>query len=94
MAKRAVLERDDSALNADEAAFLTKARRKFRDNVDWLEFEDFAFGVRSPLFGKARSQRDILTHPLYQALKEMWIDLGIRQGKVKDAPRGSQGRSR
>ena len=93
MTKRATLERD-SAMAAEEAAFLAKARRKFKENVDWLDFEDFAFGMRSPLFGKARSQQDILRHPLYLALKEMWIDLGIRQGKMKDASRGRQNGSR
>src|ERR1041385_5403319 len=84
------------ALTADERAFLQHARRKFEEGVDWLEFEDFAFGSRSPLYAPARSHQDVLQHPLYVALKEMWLDLGVRQGRIavgtkgetRHAPRG------
>jgi len=72
-------------LTSDEESFLRHARRKFADNADWFEFEDFAFGSRSPLYAKTRSQQDVLTHPLYVALKDMWLELGVRQGRVKDA---------
>ncbi len=69
----------------EETAFLSRARKKFEQNADWLEFEDFAFGSRSPLYSKQRSHKAVLTHPLYVALKDMWLQLGVRQGKVKDA---------
>ena len=74
-----------SHLTREEDAFLRRARTKFEQNSDWFEFEDFAFGSRSPLYAKTRSHKDVLTHPLYVALKDMWLELGVRQGKVKDA---------
>ena len=83
MARHAALRA--SELTPEEETFLARARRKFEDNADWLEFEDFAFGSRSPIFARTRSHREVLTHPLYIALKEMWLALGVRQGKVKDA---------
>lgn len=72
-------------LTPDEESFLHRAERKFADNADWFEFEDFAFGSRSPLYSKTRSQKDVLAHPLYVALKDMWLELGVRQGRVNDA---------
>lgn len=85
--RRATLRQDD-VLTADEQRFLSRGREKFAENVDWLEFEEFAFGSRSPLFNKTRSQQDVLKHPLYLALREMWLDLGVRQGRIKAAPAG------
>jgi hypothetical protein len=83
MVKRAAaLERGDD-LTPEERAFLSRARGKFLQNVDWLAFEDFAFGSRSPLYSRTRSHQDVLTHPLYIALKGMWLQLGVRQGRVK-----------
>ena len=69
----------------EETAFLATARKKFQQNANWFEFEDFAFGSRSPLYSKTRSHKDVLTHPLYVELKDMWLELGVRQGRVKDA---------
>jgi hypothetical protein len=79
--KRAV---DDAggALTPEEREFLKQAEKKYRTNTNWFEFEDFAFGMRSPLFSRTRSHLDVLRHPLYLALKEMWLDLGERQGLV------------
>jgi hypothetical protein len=73
-----------SHLTHEEDAFLRRARTKFEQNSDWFEFEDFAFSSRSPLYSKTRSHKDVLTHPLYVALKDMWLELGVRQGKVED----------
>jgi len=70
------------ALSPEERDFLRQAEKKFRANANWFEFEDFAFGMRSPLFSRQRSHLDVLRHPLYLALKEMWLDLGVRQGLV------------
>lgn len=72
-------------MTSEENAFLARARAKFAGNADWFEFEDFAFGSRSPLYSKSRSHQDVLAHPLYIALKDMWLELGVRQGRVKDA---------
>lgn len=82
------MRRATRSLTAEEQRFLEIARGKFLQNTDWFEFEDFAFGSRSPLFAATRSHRDVLTHPLYLALKDMWLQLGVRQGRV--APSGNE----
>ena len=71
-----------NALSAEELQFLREAEKKYRANANWFDFEDFAFGMRSPLFSRQRSHLDVLSHPLYLALKEMWLDLGVKQGLV------------
>src|SRR5437763_15026717 len=70
------------SLSSEERVFLRQAEKKYRSNTNWFEFEDFAFGMRSPLFSRHRSHLDVLRHPLYLALKEMWLDLGVKQGLV------------
>jgi hypothetical protein len=75
-------------LTPEEEQFLGRAQAKLAEGADWLAFEDFAFGPRSPLFSKARSQQDVLKHPLYLALREMWLELGVRQGKIAPAQEG------
>ncbi len=77
-----------------EKKFLERARRLFAENTDWLEFEGFAFGMRSPVFAKTRSHKKVVESPLYIALRDMWLELGVRQGKVADDSRGSEGGSR
>ena len=73
---------DMTTLTAEELAFLRRAREMYDANISWFEFEDFAFGMRSPLFSKHRSHQNVLKHPLFEALETMWLDLGVRQGKV------------
>jgi hypothetical protein len=95
MTNEATLEQPITGLNEAEEAFLEVARRMFAENTDWFEFESFAFGMGSPLFAKPRSHMNIIEHPLYLALRDMWIELGIRQGMVKkDDSRGSETGSR
>jgi hypothetical protein len=89
MMRRATLRKDDG-LTPDEQHFLSRAETKFAEGIDWLEFEDFAFGPRSPLFSRTRSQQDVLKHPLYIALRAMWLELGVRQGRIA-APREGKG---
>lgn len=81
------LDQSTEVLSSEEHDFLRQAERKFRSNTNWFEFEDFAFGMRSPLFSRQRSHLDVLRHPLYLALKEMWLDLGVRQGLVSPSKR-------
>jgi hypothetical protein len=76
------LEPPADLLSPEESDFLRQAEKKYRSNAHWFEFEDFAFGMRSPLFSRHRSHLDVLRHPLYLALKEMWLDLGVKQGLV------------
>jgi hypothetical protein len=71
-----------NVLSPDERDFLRRAEKNYRSNMNWFEFEDFAFGMRSPLFSRQRSHLDVLRHPLYLALKEMWLNLGVKQGLV------------
>jgi len=94
MANEATLEQPITGLNEREQAFLETARRLFAENTDWFEFESFVFGMQSPVFAKTRSHRNILEHPLYRALTDMWLELGVRQGMVKDDSRGSSQGSR
>lgn len=72
-------------LNAEEEAFLQRGRALFTANTDWLEFESFAFGMGSPIFSAARSHHGPpAENPLYVELRGMWLQLGVRQGKVRD----------
>ena len=75
-----------SQLTREETAFLTSARKTFEENADWFEFEEFAFGSRSPLYSKTRSHKDVLTHPLYVALKDMWLELGGKRAGAGRPP--------
>ena len=69
-----------------ERDFLRSAQQHFRANMNWFAFEDFAFGSRSPIFSQSRSHRDVLSSPLYQELKRMWLELGVKQGYVAAKP--------
>lgn len=87
--KRETASKQDQ-LNPEEQRFLERAREKFRRNVDWFAFEDFAFGMRSPIYSPTRSHRDILTNPLFRELNDMWLQLGVRQGRIAP-PQGKKG---
>ncbi|MEA2463493.1 MAG: hypothetical protein QOJ98_1240 [Acidobacteriota bacterium] len=93
MMRRATLRKDDG-LTPEEQHFLTRAQAKFAESMNWLEFEDFAFGPRSPLFSRTRSQQDVLKHPLYTALREMWLELGVQQGRVAAPAKGESDAAR
>jgi hypothetical protein len=82
MLEHAVLGTNDPTLTAEEQAFLSHARRWRDAKMDWLTFEELAFGSRSPIFASTRSHCDVLQHPLYVELKKMWLDLGVRQGRI------------
>lgn len=66
-----------------EIAFYTEAIRKFAENVDWMAFDEFSFGSRSPLYKRHDTHQAILKDPLYLVLKDMWLQLGVQQGKIK-----------
>lgn len=91
--RRAALRKDDG-LTPEEQQFLSRAQAKFADGLDWLEFENFAFGPRSPLFSRTRSQQDVVKHPLYVALRDMWLELGVRQGRIAAAREGKSNAAR
>lgn len=98
--KRILTKKNLIVLADDERAFYQLALKRYRADTNWLAFEDFAFGMKSPIYQRQRSHLDVLQHPLYLALREMWLDLGIKQGmiapakkKEKPAPRRSAARS-
>jgi len=95
----------DSGLRIDLSNLDTERRRFYQSaiemldrNVDWLEFEGFAFSFGSPIFKASYDRQEVLTDPLFIVLKDIWLRLGIRQGMVapsKEIPtRGKARKSR
>jgi hypothetical protein len=83
---------DLNALSETQSSFYRNAVRLYRKGVDWFDFWNYAFGLGSPLYDGTRVRSDVLDTPLEQALRHMWLDLGIKQGMVapekpKRAPR-------
>jgi hypothetical protein len=76
------LQIDLSDLDSERKQFYRLALAKLEANVPWLEFEDFAFSFNSPVFRASRNRREVLSDPLYLALKDIWLRLGIKQGHV------------
>jgi hypothetical protein len=73
---------DLSDLHGERKRFYQVATEKLNENVAWLEFEEFAFSFDSPVFRASQSRREVLSDPLYLALKDIWLRLGIMQGLV------------
>jgi len=73
-----------------EEQFYRQALRRFRENTNWPDFDDFAFGMRSRIYAGRRSHLEVLKHPLYLALKDMSLQLGVQQGRI--AGRDEEGR--
>jgi len=72
-----------TGLTEEKTKFYRQALEKFRKNVDWLVFEEFVFGPMSPLYSERKSRREVVEDPLYLALEDMWLQLGVQQGMVK-----------
>jgi hypothetical protein len=89
---------DLTSLDADQKRFYQSAIEQLDANVDWIEFENFAFSFGSPVFKSSRDRQEVLKDPLFLALKDMWLRLGIRQGMVapskEKATRGKARQSR
>jgi hypothetical protein len=89
---------DSTQLDGERKAFFLSAVKQFHADVNWFEFERIAFGFRSPVFQQARSRQDVLTDPLFLALKDMWLRLGVEQGlvapntEVPGGPKSTKGR--
>jgi hypothetical protein len=88
--KERLSKNDLDTLTNAERAFYQLAVRRYRADTDWFTFEDFAFGMKSPIYERQRSHLDVLQHPLYLALREMWLDLGVKQGMIAQAERGEK----
>jgi hypothetical protein len=74
---------DLASLTEEEEKFYRLALRKFQKNPPWVDFDGFAFGLRSPLYKGESSHLDVRKRPLFLALKDMSLQLGIQQGRVK-----------
>jgi hypothetical protein len=84
---------DLGKLDAAKARLYETALARFRGNANWFEFEQFVFSYTSPLFSKSRSRAEVIDDPLYAALKDMWLQLGIDQGFVADDRHQTQARA-
>jgi hypothetical protein len=71
------------SLTAEEKKFYKRAIKRFRENTKWLSFDEFAFGMRSPIYNGRRSHIEVLENPLYLALKDMSLQLGVQQGLIR-----------
>jgi hypothetical protein len=71
-------------LSQAEAEFFGRALNKFNQNVNWSVFETFAFDPKSPIYARRKSYGRLVLDPLYRALQDMWLQLGVNQGEVQD----------
>jgi len=78
------LTKDKFELSREEAEFFRRALSKFDDNAKWSAFETFAFGPNSPIHARRKSYGRLVADPLYRALQDMWLQLGVSQGEVQD----------
>jgi hypothetical protein len=69
-------------LTERQRTFYQQAVGKFRQDTHWLAFDAFAFGTMSPLYSGRKSHLEVLRDPLYQALKDMSLQLGVQQGMI------------
>ena len=80
---------DGSKVNLDlndvEDKFYLQAIEKFKQNINWLEFDEFAFGSGSPIYCNKRRSSEVIKEPLYRVLEDMWLKLGIQQGQVRQS---------
>jgi hypothetical protein len=69
-------------LTPEEKKFYKQALRKFQENTEWFSFDEFAFGMRSPIYKNKKSHMDVLNSGLYLALKDISLQLGVQQGLI------------
>src|SRR5713226_9498467 len=70
-------------LTPEEKTFYKQAIKKFQENTKWFSFDEFAFGMRSPIYNGRRSHIDVLKSGLYLALKDISLQLGVQQGLIR-----------
>ena len=71
-------------LEGAEADFFRRALDKFDSNAYWFSFANFAFSSSSPIYARRKSYGRLVKDPLYRALQDMWLQLGVNQGEVQD----------
>ena len=69
-------------LTPEEKKFYKQALRKFQENTEWFAFDEFAFGMRSPIYKGKKSHIDVLNNDLYLVLKDISLQLGVQQGLI------------
>lgn len=77
-------------LTSEEKKFYRQALKRFQGNTSWLAFDEFAFGMGSPIYSRQRSHIDVLKSALYLALKDMSLQLGVQQGLVARTKRSEK----
>ena len=82
---------DLGRLTDAEKPLYLEALRRFAQNVDWMEFHTFAFASKSQLYAGRRSYHDVVGLPLFKALEDMWLQLGVQQGRVSRPRQATQG---
>lgn len=75
---------DKFELEGADGDFFLRALEKFSNNAQWSSFENFAFSPGSPIYGRRKSYGRLVRDPLYRALQDMWLQLGVNQGEVQD----------
>lgn len=73
---------DLRTLTEEERQFYLEAKRRFQENTDWIEFDNFVFGLDSPIYRGKKSYADVRRNPLFVALLDMSLQLGVQQGVV------------
>jgi|SRR3954452_21613159 len=76
------LDIDLGTLEPQKRRLFDHAMEMFRRNTSWFEFEQIVFSYTSPLFTRAKKRADVVDEPLFHALTDMWLQLGIDQGYV------------
>lgn len=78
-----------TSLTAEEHRLYRRAIGYFESGMNWLSFDEFAFGAASPIYKGKKKPQEVIAHPLFLALKDMSIELGIRQGQIRGSvPKG------
>ena len=70
------------SLTPEEKKFYERALKKFQENTQWGSFDEFAFGMRSPIYKRRGSRIEAPDSSLYLALKDMSLQLGVQQGLI------------
>ena len=60
-----------------ETEFIRRAKRMFLANCHWVEFDNFLFDPKSPLYGARRKNYPILKDPLFIVFKDMFYKIMI-----------------
>lgn len=81
------LAHDFDTLPDRQANLYRQALKRYKAGINWIDFEEFVFGPGSPIYDDLRAHSDVIGTPLYEALKAMWLDLGVQQGVVKPEPK-------